>query len=114
MQAVFTRQAEEDIKGILAWLLDREGPDFAETVLEQFIAARDSLCRLPDRGRVPPELARVNVLSYREIQIKPYRVVYHIDKATQTVFIHLVTDARRHFAEILKERLLNSVIFEKG
>ncbi|MBS6830070.1 MAG: type II toxin-antitoxin system RelE/ParE family toxin [Desulfovibrio sp.] len=106
-RVAFTRRAEEDIKGIFAFIADRDGPDIAETILNRFIQARDSLRELPDRGRIPPELKRVNILSYREIQVSPYRVVYQVSKAAHEVHIHVVADERRNFTELLKDRLLN-------
>ena len=108
-KVAFTRHAEEDIKAILLWMADQEGPDRAENLLRQFMQARDSLSQLPERGRIPPELVRVNVLSYREIQAKPYRIVYHVDRISQTVFVHMVADSRRNFTELLKDRLLNAL-----
>lgn len=106
-RVAFTRRAEEDIKDVFSFIADRDGPDIAETILNRFVQARDSLRELPDRGRIPPELKRVNILSYREIQVPPYRVVYHVSKATHEVHIHIVADGRRNFTELLKERLLN-------
>ena len=104
------RQADHDILGIIAFIADREGPDMAESILERLAQARDSLCDLPDRGRIVPELQRVNVLSYREIQASPYRVVYQVDTSSHTVYIHVVADGRRNFTELLKERLLTTPI----
>jgi toxin ParE1/3/4 len=78
----------------------------AEAILEKFIQARDSLRLLPDRGRIPPELKRVNILSYREIQLHPYRIIYRIYDGAHAVHIHIVADGRRNFTELLKERLL--------
>lgn len=101
-----TRQAEHDILGIIAFIADREGPGMAETILERLVQTRDNLCGLPDRGRIVPELQRVNILSYREIQALPYRVVYQADTSAHTVYIHMVADRRRNFTELLKERLL--------
>lgn len=106
-RVAFTSRAEEDIKGIFSFIADRDGTDIAETILNKFIQARDSLCDLPDRGRIPPELRKINILSYREIQIPPYRVVYQVSKTVHEVHIHLVADGRRNFTELLKERLLN-------
>lgn len=109
----FTRHAEEDIKGIFSFIADREEPDIAEAILRKFIQARDSLRELPDRGRIPPELKRVNILSYREIQVPPYRVIYQVSKAVHEVHIHVVADGRRNFTELLKERLLNFSSYER-
>lgn len=102
----FTHRAEEDLLGIVEFIAEREGPDMAEAILETFIQARDSLRLLPDRGRIPPELKRVNIHSYREIQLKPYRMIYRIHEATHAVHIHVVADSRRNFTELLKGRLL--------
>ena len=104
----FTRRAQEDILSIFDFITQREGPDVAEALLEHFIQARDSLRHLPDRGRIPPELKRVNILSYREIQFKPYRIIYRIHEPVHAVHIHVVADSRRNFTELLKKRLLGS------
>ena len=106
-RVAFTRCAEEDIFSILSFIADRDGADIAETILNRFIQARDSLRELPDRGRIPPELKRVNVLSFREIQLAPYRIVYQVNKLAHEVHIHVVADGRRNFAALLKERLLS-------
>ena len=108
-KVAFTHRAEEDIFEIFTFIAERDGPDVAEAILEKFITARDSMCELPDRGRIPPELERVNILSFREIQVKPYRVVYQVNSAAHEVYIHVVADGRRNFAVLLKERLLGSV-----
>ena len=106
-KVVTTRSADTDILSIVNFIGKREGPDMAETILERLIEARNSLCKLPERGRTPPELRRVNVLAYREIQATPYRIVYQINKVTHTVYIHMIADGRRNMTELLKERLLN-------
>jgi len=105
-RVVFTRRAGKDIRAILAFIGAQDGPDVAEAIAEKFIAARDGLRQLPDRGRIPPELQHVNILTFREIQIKPYRIVYQVNKTTHEVYIHVVADGRRNFAELLRERLL--------
>ena len=106
-KVAFTHRADQDILEIFTFIAERDGPDVAEAVLEKFITARDSLRELPDRGRIPPELERVNILSFREIQVKPYRVVYQVNSAAHEVYVHVVADGRRNFAVLLKERLLD-------
>lgn len=86
-RVAFTRRAEEDSLGIFSFIAERDGPDIAETMLGAFIEARDSLRERPDRGNIPPELKRVNVLSYREIQVSRYRVVYQVNKTTHEVYV---------------------------
>lgn len=101
----FTAQAEGDIRGIISYIAEREGPEPAARLLDNFVRARDSLRKLPGRGRIPPELLRVNVLTYREIQAPPYRLIYQMDKAARAVHIHVVANGRRNFTELLKQRL---------
>ena len=105
-KVVATRLADKDILGIIAFIGQKEGPDMAEAILDKLTQARDSLGQLPDRGRIPPEMKRINVLSYREIQVPPYRIVYQVNKSAHTVYIHMVADGRRNMTELLKERLL--------
>ena len=107
-KVAFTRRADCDILDIFTFIAERDGPDMAETILEKFIQARDSLREFPDRGRIPPELERVNIRSFREIQVTPYRIVYQANKDAHEVHIHVVADGRRNFTELLKERLLNT------
>ena len=91
----FTAQAEGDIRGIISYIAEREGPEPAAKLLDNFVRARDSL----------RELLRVNVLTYREIQAPPYRLIYQMDKAARAVHIHVVANGRRNFTELLKQRL---------
>ena len=112
-KVAFTRRADCDMLDIFAFIAKRDGPDVAEMILEKFIQARDSLRELPERGRIPPELERVNIRSFREIHVMPYRIVYHVNKDAHEVHIHVVADGRRNFTEFLKERLLNTAGDEK-
>jgi plasmid stabilization system protein ParE len=107
-KALFTRQAERDIREIVNFIAEKDGPGIAEAILDRFIAVRDSLQTLPERGRIPSELYRMNVLTFREIQERPYRIVYQVNKATREVYIHLIVDGRRNFTELMRERLLRA------
>ena len=53
---------------------------------------------------VPPELDQIGVYHYREIHVKPYRVIYEISE--NKVFIHYVLDGRRSLQVLLERRLL--------
>jgi len=105
-KVAFTRCADEDIRGICAFIAERDGLNAAAMLLEKFIAARDSLRELPERGRIPPELDRVNVRAFREIQVGPYRVIYQVNTDAREIYLHVVADGRRDFTELLQERLL--------
>ena len=46
----------------------------------------ESLCRMPERGHIPPELARVDSYEYRQIIIKPYRIIYQVVESDVFIF----------------------------
>ena len=59
--------------------------------------------RLPERGRVVPELKTIDVYMYRELIERPWRVVYRFER--NHVYVVAVLDARRNLASLLLERL---------
>jgi Plasmid stabilization system protein len=73
-----TLLTDQIIREIVRFILDREGPDVAEAILDKFEEAKERLQRLPDRGRITPEMKNINVFSFRECQVPPYRMIYEI------------------------------------
>ncbi|MDL2216357.1 type II toxin-antitoxin system RelE/ParE family toxin [Desulfovibrio sp. OttesenSCG-928-M14] len=99
-------EADKDVAGIIRFIYRREGSGMAREILKRFRKAKDQLRTLPERGRIVPELRRINILTFRELQIPPYRMMYQISEPENTVFIHIVVDGRRDLAELLQARLL--------
>ncbi len=58
----------------------------------------------PARGRVVPELAEFGMRAWREILVRPYRLVYRIE--ADNVVVLAVFDGRRDLEDILLERLV--------
>ena len=56
----------------------------AERVVGRLLSASRRLETFPESGRIVPEYQRQ---EFREIIVNPYRLVYHIDPATETVEI---------------------------
>lgn len=105
-------EADKDIAAIVRFIYKREGSTMARAILKQFREAKKKLCTLPERGRITPELRRINVLVFRELQIAPYRMIYQTSEPENTVFIHIVIDGRRDLAELLVTRLLKADGYE--
>lgn len=63
-----------------------------------------SLEHTPQRGRIVPELARHGIISFRELVISPWRIVYKVDESI--VYIELVVDGRRDFEDLLFRRVM--------
>jgi plasmid stabilization system protein ParE len=53
-----------------------------------------------------PELSRFGMRSWRELVVRPYRILYRVSGGTVTVLV--VFDARRDLEDLLLERLLRT------
>jgi len=76
----------------------------AEYVLDKLEATCLKLENLPHRGHAPPELERLQVLEYREVHWKPYRIIYEV--VGNVVNVLAVLDGRRDLQSLLIRRLL--------
>lgn len=99
-----TRHAEADLLDIYEWIAENDSPAAADHVLDEIEKACLRLETAPGRGRIPPELERVQVLEYREIRWKPYRILYQV--TGRDVFVLAVLDGRREIQDLLVRRLL--------
>jgi len=61
--------------------------------------------KLPD-PRSCPELSQFGMRAWRELVVRPYRIVYRIEGDSVTVLA--VFDGRRDLEDLLLERLLRS------
>lgn len=105
-QVKHSKLADGDIKEIIRFILKREGSAMAKVMLNRFLDAKENLSTLPARNRIPPELERINIYTFRESLIGPYRMIYEIREAENTVYVHMVVDGRRDLPDLLAGRLL--------
>jgi plasmid stabilization system protein ParE len=97
--------AVRDLEEIATFLaLDSE--QGAERTLRRIEGRAATLETTPSRGRVVPELARFQIHTWRELLIRPCRLIYRIDD--DGVIVLAVFDARRDLEDLLLERLLRS------
>lgn len=97
--------AVRDLEEIVAFLA-LDSPQAAEQTLRRIEHRAATLESSPARGRLVPELARLQMRTWRELVIRPYRLVYRIEGATVTVLA--LFDARRDLEDLLLDRLLRS------
>ena len=99
-----TENAEHDLIDIYRYIAHRDSVENADYVLDQLQSLCSQLSELPERGQFPPELDRIGVTNYREVNFKPYRVIYEVTR--QDVFIHCILDGRRDIPALLERRLI--------
>jgi toxin ParE1/3/4 len=96
------QEAEFDLEAIFRYILDFGNPASAKNMIRLIRKACDSLSQMPERGHVPPELARADNYEYRQIIVESYRIIY----LQSSVFIFGIIHGRRNVDEVLKQRLL--------
>ena len=97
-------EAELDLIDIYRYISLQDSVENADYVLGQLESLCSRLTELPERGHVPPELDQISVTNYREVNFKPYRVIYEVIR--QNVFIHCILDGRRDMSSLLQRRLI--------
>jgi len=99
----WTTTAQNDLEDIINYIAD-ENRDRAMETFRKIKEKSTQLTRFPFRGRVVPELRSYHIESYREIIVKPWRLVYRIEG--DRVYVLAVFDGRRNLEDILLERIL--------
>ena len=102
-QVTWAESATRDMEEIVTYIAADSWAN-AEKVLARLKHKAESLTAYPLRGRVVPEMAEFGLRSWREIVVRPYRIIYRIDEGR--VFVNAVLDGRRDLQDILMRRLL--------
>jgi toxin ParE1/3/4 len=105
-RVLLTDHAVRDLEELDAYLLAKEGLHGADHVLDEIGSALLKLEDLPERGPHPPELAALGIREYREVFVKPYRIIYRVQN--EHVYIYLIADGRRDMQDLLSRRLLSA------
>jgi addiction module RelE/StbE family toxin len=99
----WAQPASKDLENIIDYI-SYDNVDTAIAIFEKIKSKCIALKQFPDRGRIVPELKAYGILSYREVVISPWRVIYRI--SDKKVYILAVIDSRRNMEDILIERFL--------
>lgn len=97
--------AEQDLADLYQYVAANDSVVKAHSLLSKLEDLCLSLECFPERGHVPPELARLAITQYKEIHFKPYRIIYQINQ--MNVYIHCILDGRRSLEDLLMQRLLH-------
>lgn len=103
-EVFLTAGAEQDLQEIYDYIAEHDAPAKADHVLDSIVEAWTSLARFPERGAFTKELLALGIREYREIDFKPYRIIYRV--AAPRVYVYLVVDGRRDMQSLLERRLL--------
>jgi toxin ParE1/3/4 len=101
---IWSKVAEDDLTGIIEYIA-ADSRINALKILHKVQVGASRLYQTPEKGRIVPELKEFGVLSYRELIIPPWRLIYRISQ--NRVYVLSVIDARRNVEDILLSRLIN-------
>ncbi|HOX44180.1 MAG TPA: type II toxin-antitoxin system RelE/ParE family toxin [Myxococcota bacterium] len=102
-QVLLASSAARDLEEIARYLA-QDSPARARELVGRLLRAARTLRQSSARGRVVPELRALGLHAWRELVVRPYRVVYRLDG--KTVLVLAVLDGRRDLEDLLLERLL--------
>ena len=97
----WTVSAQIDLEEIAEYIA-RDSNKIALEKINQIQAEVNGLRRFAKQGRVIPELEQIGVLTYRELILHPWRIMYRAEK--DTVYVIAVIDGRRNVEDILLRR----------
>lgn len=103
-QVLFAEDAERDLEDLYRFLAGRDGVQTAERILGEIEQACLGLEEFPGRGNVPKELVGLGITEYRELHLKPWRMIYRV--IGEDVIIYCIADGRRDMQSFLERRLL--------
>lgn len=101
-RVVWSTTAEKDLQGVIDFIA-ANNPENALNIFWTIRRRAASLKRSPHRGRRLPEFAHLKAVSFKELVIPPWRLIYRVQKGIVEVLSLL--DGRRDLEEILFERL---------
>ncbi len=104
-RVLWTETAIRDLEGLIDYIAS-DAPINAGKILSQLQSKAESLNIAPERGRLVPELLRHGLAVWRELIVKPYRILYRIEG--KTVYVLAVLDSRRDLEDLLLERLVRT------
>lgn len=99
-----TNEVEYDLIDLFEYIAKKDSIESAYYVLDKIDSLILSLDQQPERGHYPSELYKHGVKEYREVNFKPYRIIYQIIE--NNVVILGCFDGRRDMQLLLERRLL--------
>jgi toxin ParE1/3/4 len=101
-----TEDAKRDLDELAEFVALNDSPASALRLIERLQAEVETLALSPERGTRPRELAEFGLREFRQVSMKPYRLVHRID--AHVVHVVLIVDGRRDMRAVLQRRLLRA------
>jgi toxin ParE1/3/4 len=104
VEVVLSEPALFDLLSINDYYLLNVSDKIAAEIIDSLEAAVNSLGDFPELGGFPKELLALGIKQYRQLIVKPYRIIY--EPLADKVIVHAVLDGRRDMETLLVRRLM--------
>lgn len=104
VKVVILRSAQEDLLDLKSYLIkkfDRAAWQDSYAGIKRAVVRIETY---PDAGRIPDELAALNLMQYRQSLSGMNRIIYEL--RGDTAFVHIICDVRMDLRTLLMRRLL--------
>jgi toxin ParE1/3/4 len=102
----WAKTAEQDLEAIVNYIA-RDSIEGALKILTKLRDGAETLLSMPQKGRLVRELLAQGVVTYHELIVPPWRIIYRIGR--RQVHVLAVIDSRRNLEDILLERFTRQV-----
>jgi toxin ParE1/3/4 len=104
MRVVILASAEHDLKELRSYIVKNFSQDTWQKTYGKLKESILNLASFPHLGFIPEELETLNLSQYRQILSGMNRIIY--ETRQDTVYIHIIVDARRDMKSFLMRRLV--------
>jgi plasmid stabilization system protein ParE len=102
-QVLWTQTAQQDLRRIIVYIANDDLTE-AQRIYTEVRGKSGNLRLMPHQGRIVPELKYHGIALYRELIIKPWRIIYKIEESK--VWVLAVIDSRRNMEDVLLSRFM--------
>lgn len=104
MKIVVLASAELDLNDLRTYIVKDFSAGTWQKTFKQIKTSIRNLASFPMLGAIPDELQALNLTQYRQVLSGMNRIIYEVRQ--DTVYIHLIVDARRDMLSFLLRRLV--------
>lgn len=105
-KVVLLESAEQDLKELRSYIIKNFPLDTWQDTYGKVKESIRNLKAFPLAGSIPEEIERLNLTQYRQVLSGMNRVIYEVRR--ETVYIHIIADARKDMVSLLTRRLLRT------
>ncbi len=107
MKVVILESAEHDLKELKSYIVKNFSIETWQGTYDKIKAVIRNLKTFPHASSIPEEFEKLNLSQYRQVISGMNRIIYEVRQ--DTLYIHIITDARRDLKSLLTRRLLRTI-----